>query len=267
MNSGRIIAVLLLVIALCSFSLADEAKVVANVGIVGIESVQSGNYLDANVTILNAGDYQPQLKYGVKLIKPTIKGEFVAFENVFDEVLNLDANSKIRKSFGLSLSNLTDGFYQVWISVRNPKGLELALARAGDVQISGASPMVEVMPSFCKIKIGDENAEYSLFEGVAFASDENLSLVCASESGVGDLSVHPKFNIYFRSVYGEKVLSKDDVQQNISLSGAKPIFTVNLPIPLKPQAYDVEVVLADSSGNNSALCFKRRVWNGSEYYF
>ncbi len=248
MDFRKVLAIFLLLIAVCSISFAEEPQVVANVGVVSIESVQTGSQLDVNFTILNAGNYQPQLKYGVKLIKPTIKGEFVAFEEVFDKIINLDANSKVLVSANISLSNLTDGFYQVWVSVRNPKGLELAVARAGDVQISGAKGMIEVMPSFCKIKIADENNTFSLIEGVAFTADEKLSLSCSSENGLGNISVHPKFSTYFRSIYGELVSAVDDTAQVIELSGAKPDFEINLPNPVKPQAYDVVAVLVDGTG-------------------
>jgi hypothetical protein len=77
---------------------------------------QKDNTFNVSFTITNGEGVQTGVQYGVKLISDTAKGQFVADEKVYEELLTLDQNSSLKRGVYTAPDNLS-GKYTLLLSM------------------------------------------------------------------------------------------------------------------------------------------------------
>lgn len=217
--------------------------IVATVNIYNAQIVsQEGNTFNISFDLSNRVGVQSGVKYSASLTKSPDNN--TVDQKVYDETLVLGENQTISKNISYTPSaSLSGGNYQLWIKSANDRGLILALGNPGTVTITGTNaPKVEILSDTCYLTVDNEKPikQYIPRQGVDIADTESLTATCKVLSIFPtDTSFTPKFETYFRSVYGNKVSQTGGTATPISIKTGTSSVSVSLPKATAPQSYDV----------------------------
>lgn len=202
--------------------------------------------------IVNSLGVQPDIKYGVFITQSTSKGEqLIADQKVYDEVLSLSPKETLHKHVVYTPSPALSGSFDFFIEARNENGLPLTTAYVGKVSLPLLSQGVYIDPSSCFLTVKDEkgNPHYNLVQGVDITQTETLLAHCSIINNVSSAqNLVPQFMTHWRTVYGVVVSDTGRDTTPISII-SKELKDIVFPLPkaLKPQAYDVQFALGDST--------------------
>ncbi|MBU4536818.1 hypothetical protein KJ603_02145, partial [Patescibacteria group bacterium] len=215
---------------------------------------QNNNKFDLSFLFSNGKMVQSDIQYGVQLI--SIKEEngsqtqSIIDEKIYSDVVNLGEDEEILKNIKYQAPDYLNGDYQLYIVSKNKEGLVLGIGSLGDVTLNGNNSFVEIIKPSCFLTIeGEElNPHYTLDQGVDVKPEEVLKLNCEIENHSDkDLSLIPNFETFYRSTFGEKVETSKISQDNIEIKSLeKKTFSIEIPKPEKPQAYDVKLNLSNN---------------------
>ncbi len=239
-----------------------QAVVVATVNIYDAKIVaQNGHAVTLSFDISNSEGAQPQVKYGVELIKEGVYGQVRVDEKVYDEILSLSANSQVHKEIIYQAPANLNGEYTIFISSKNTNGFPLTLALVGKVVLSGDinAETIDILPETCFLQVEGEKdlPKYTLLQGVDISDTENLIATCTLENnGTQQVKLTPKYETHYRTMYGEIVPHVGGDTSPITLNPReKKNFSLILPKATKPQAYDVKVSLVGEGVSTNAVVF------------
>lgn len=222
---------------------------------------QKENLFTISFDISNREGSQPQVKYGVELIKEGSYGQARADEKIYDETLNLAANSKEHRTITYQAPQGLTGEYSLFLSSKNTSGFPLAFAFVKKVTLNSTNTLgtVEVLPESCFLRVSGEadSLHYTPLQGVDISSTEYLTAECTAINNTNNqLSLTPHYETYYRSAYGDKVAHQGGSRDIITFKPRESkSFLVTLPKATKPQAYDVKLFLEEAGLPSNTVTF------------
>ncbi|MDD3662713.1 MAG: hypothetical protein PHT84_02510, partial [Candidatus Pacebacteria bacterium] len=206
---------------------------------------QNGNTFEISFDLTNREIIQTGVKYSIKLLKETDKGQFLADDKVYPEKISLAENSRISKKISYVAPANLEGDFILVIESKNESGFPFGLTSVGKVSLTASQNSFNVLPETCYLGVDTENnsKKYNLKQGIDILPSENILLNCVLENKKKEeISINPIFETFFRTIYGEKVEhGLIESKQFILKPEEKKNISVILPKALKPQAYDVKV--------------------------
>lgn len=235
-----------------------NSPILSSVGIHNIKVLsQDGNNVNLSFEISNKEKIQTGVKYSVKLVKESEKGQFVVDEKVYDESLTLSENSFIQKEITYNAPSGLDGEYSLLIVSRSESGYVFSVSYGGKIELKRTKEGVYIMNETCNITVNSDKFKrsYSLTDGVDINQEENLVLNCKVINTLAtEASLTPKFETHFRTIYGEKVPHIDVTNEKITLSPKEEkSVSITLPKAKSPQAYDVKTSLSYNGGESNSV--------------
>lgn len=226
----------------------EQAILLATVNIKDARIVsQDENTLHISFAITNREIIQTGVKYGIKIIKETPQGQFLADEKVYEEVLTLAEHSENPKEISYMAPAGLAGEYTILLVVNNENGFPLGISQFGKVSFTAATSGVALEPDSCFLEVVGEKSSphYNLVQGVDISTEETLKLTCAATNlSKSPLSAAPSFETRFRSAFGETVDHIGGSSSPISFGALeKKTISLILPKAKDPQAYNVQVAL------------------------
>ncbi|NTV44436.1 MAG: hypothetical protein HGA67_01940 [Candidatus Yonathbacteria bacterium] len=194
---------------------------------------------------------QPDIRYGIEILRTTSKGQELADMFIANENLTISAKQTVRKEVSYSVPGTLSGSYEVWVIAKNAGGITLGLSSAGKVTLSPSADTVKISLDSCHAVVGSDTKSYSLLQGVDVSNTEDLRLVCtAQNSSKKAVSVIPLFETHRRSIYGDLVSISYPTPTEIAFAAnEKKEISIVIPKASEPQAYDVTVLFAKKDGN------------------
>ena len=231
-------------------SIKAEPILIATVNIYKATIVsQTGNKVTISFDLANREGAQPQIKYGVELLRETKDGQIHIDEKVYDESLSLSENSQVHKEVIYEAPGNLTGEYAIYVTSKNTSGFPLSVAFAGKVVLAGKEGLFEVLPESCFLQIRGEkeSPSYMLIQGVDISSEEEIVLVCTGINNSNkEIVFAPQYETYYRSLYGEKVPHQGgNIDSFVFKPHEKNNFSLTLPKATKPQSYDVKVIIGN----------------------
>ena len=228
-----------------------QAVVVADVNIYNSKIIsQNDNAIVIGFDLDNQIGIQPDIRYGIQLVKTGDQDSSGAIADtyIYPETINLAENTRIHRQVSYNVPSGLRGKYVLRVVSRNSSGLMLGLNNIGQITLAGnPTTAIEVLPETCSLSIqGDENkTKYSLRQGVDINAEESLEISCTIRSGFDKpISVVPKFETFYRTVFGKKVEQIGGATSSIVLkSGDNKSLSFIFPKATSPQAYDVKFSL------------------------
>ncbi|KKP67387.1 MAG: hypothetical protein UR66_C0016G0025 [Candidatus Moranbacteria bacterium GW2011_GWE1_35_17] len=186
---------------------ADETVIVADVNFRDTEIVfQDVNKFKIKFSLTNGEKSQANVKYSIILVERNTEGyNMLVDEYIYDEVMSLANNQKIKKEIIYVAPEYLNGKYGIMLQSKNESGLILALGDLGDINLSGNGNYVSL--ENCRLyPNGNLDEEFSAFQGVDVSVEENLVARCIFNNKMQkDISLIPIFETRLRSDFGEKV--------------------------------------------------------------
>ncbi len=200
----------------------------------------------------NREGYQSGVKYAIQLLSKNDGGHTLIDEMVYEDTLTLSEFSDTPITVTYTPRVSIAGKYDLLVVARNNKGMPLGRAPLGTVDILGNGGGLQILQDTCFLLITGESGtpQYSLRQGVDVASHEDIQLRCGVWNSSKDaIQAQPSFRTHFRSVYGEVVPTESVPTEPISFSPlSTTTISLNLPIAVTPQSYDVVTELRSEGG-------------------
>ncbi len=235
-----------------------ESILIATVNIYKAAVVsQTGNKVTVSFDLANREGAQPQVKYGIELLRETKDGQIHMDEKAYGETLSLSENSQVHKEIIYEAPGNLKGEYAVYVTSKNTSGFPLAIAYAGKIMLEGTEMLLEVPPESCFLQVKGEKGspDYTLIQGVDIASTEEIILRCTGvNNSNNEMVLIPHYETYYRSLYGEKVSHEGGSNDALVFKPhEKKDFSLTLPKASKPQAYDIKFVLAGTGASSQPI--------------
>lgn len=234
---------------------------------------QDGNVFKLSFDLHNEQNVQPQVIYGVELVKqketplPTIEKDGKKFQVVDQEAelqiivdqeifrndaVSLNPGETINKEITYSAPSSLDGKYALILKARNSEGTILGVSSLGDITLQSAENSVLIDESSCRISIGDDNSKEYRPQGGGIGVDPGnvLKMRCNIEnkSSTSSQNIIPEITIYQRSVFG-KVVDNQKFEALTFSPNEKSNKEFTIRVPGQPQTYEGIFILTDNKGN------------------
>ena len=210
---------------------------------------QIGNNFVISFDMSNKENAQPDLKYGLQLIKDSENGQTIIDEKIFSEVFTLGPNETITREVNYIAPSYLVGEYSIWLIIENSSGLNQGIGTVGKVQLLGDDQYVEIDISSCYLSVTEDNLskKYNLQQGVDVNADETLTINCDVFNKFDrEISLKPQFEIFKRSSFSD-LIEVNQTDENIVLtSEEEKEFSLVIPKNNIPQAYDVKLSFLDN---------------------
>ena len=155
---------------------------------------QKDNVFNVSFSLVNRGDLQTGVKYGVKLV--SIKDNSIVDEKVYDDSLTLSKGSSIQKSIIYNAPAYLDGSYSISLESKNENGIPFATVDLGKVDLVASTKIVQISSDSCFLTVQGEkdSPHYTLNQSVDIGADETLILHCTATNNTNsDLLMTPFF--------------------------------------------------------------------------
>ncbi|MCF7835731.1 MAG: hypothetical protein K9M15_01275 [Candidatus Marinimicrobia bacterium] len=210
------------------------------------------NIVTVSFDLSNGEGIQSGVKYGIQLSKDG----YLIDEKVYDEVLSMSENETVTKEVEYLAPDFLAGDYVLDVVVKNKAGIFLSIEEVGVVSLFGTDNYIDLDNASCFLNVDDGDDEYSIDEGVDVSPEETLVLNCdISTRLLEEKYFVPIFETYRRSTFGDKVYvigAGLNGVESIDADGKKQVSFV-IPKPDVPQAYDVNIFLADANDYSQKL--------------
>lgn len=234
---------------------------------------QNGNVFNISFDLHNEQKIQPQVIYGVELVKekeeplPIIKmGEkelgamdqsaeyqIIVDQEIFsNDAVSLNAGETMHKEITYTAPSSLAGKYKLMLKARNSEGTILGVAPLGEVTLESSPNSLLIDESSCRIFInGDNSKEYRpQGGGIGVGPGSTLKMRCDIEnkSSTSSQNVIPEMTTYYRSVFG-KVVDNQKLEVIAVSPNGKSSKEFTLRVPEQAQNYEGIFVLTDEKGN------------------
>jgi hypothetical protein len=205
---------------------------------------RSGGTFLINFKLKNSGKLENDLHYGLQLERKTDKGNYLVDEKVFSETVSLLSGQTIERTVSYVIPNFFSGNFQLWLVSKNSVGMSRGINFLGEIKLAGTNDFIE-FPVECYLTINEENKKYQIKEGVSLKKGEKVFLNCQLENlSSKAITAQAWFEIYRRSIYGEREGNPLTLNQTVALnSGEKKFVKLEFPQLKTPQAYDIRTQL------------------------
>jgi len=235
----------------------SESIRVADVAIYEAKIIsQTDNLVKISFKLINEKGTQPDIRYGVQLIRKEGEKNILVDARTYDETINLTEKEILQKEIDYIAPNFLKGQFEVWIESRTSQGLPLGFAKAGIIDLFGSGQYLKMVNDTCFFIVeGEANSpEYSALQKVDIAPEEKLIIKCQLANQFDkDIDFAPKFETYLKSAFGQKVEVEESapVSQKIKAKESAQ-FSFILPKAKTPQIYYVKMVF-ESGGQTVSL--------------
>ena len=228
---------------------ATDLEVIAEVDIYDAHIIeQKGHRFSIEMTLHNGKMVQPDIHYAAQLMgTDSEKGQFVKYQQIYDEVITLGEDALIHKSIVFDVPTYISGDYEIRVIARDSDELPLAGALLDTVTLYGDyAPYIDIKEPSCFLAIGGVDEQYAMEQGIDSAINEVLTVTCDVENYfLEEKSVQPMVVTYNRSLFGAKI-NTQYVPQAITFNAReKKTISFALPKQQKPQAYSVAISLVN----------------------
>jgi hypothetical protein len=240
MLNKRILVLFLLVLCLLPF-FAFSKEVFFSIG--GEISSQDSITVKVSASLVNFGEMQPNVKFGLELLKKDNNSRYLVDTFVSSEEFLIDANQLVVREINYTLPVGLDGNYSLMLVAKNNSGLVLAFVNVGDLNFNNSSSSISFVKDSCYLKVGDEEEIYAVNFGVDVSKSEKLFAFCTVKNNFSEQKIIvPKIETFFRTVYGKK-LSSADLPSFTLASGEQKEISFEIPKASEAQAYDAKMTL------------------------
>ncbi|ETB64046.1 TPA: hypothetical protein DIC38_01015 [Candidatus Nomurabacteria bacterium] len=212
---------------------------------------QENNKFNIFFSLVNGQGLQTDVRYGIRLIQNTDKGQYLLDEKIYDDFLTLNPNSKTDKSIDYIAPDYLDGEYNIVLSSKNSNNLPFADYIIKKVHLTSSLKGIRILPETCYLKVEGEksNLKYKLNQGVDIKTDENLNLFCTVENFSDSvISVQPSYKTYINSSFGDVAEVSDINNKSIVIDPLKTKeFSVILPKSSVPNPYSLNFTLGNEN--------------------
>lgn len=229
----------------------QEAIVLATVNIDNAKIIsRDGNDFKISFDLSNSRSVQPDVRYGVQVIREEGNKKSVVYKNIYEEVLSLPENYEETKQIDFSLPSFIKGAYKLELVVANTAGLEFASKKLGEINAENSGEYIEIAPENCSLLFddGSKKIKYPLDYGVDVGLNEQLFFVCKINSYyTKDVEAIVSLTTFWRNMFGNKISEENGENLKI-IPGESETGKININKTSKPQAYDLVFQLKDKSG-------------------
>lgn len=223
--------------------------IIANVALTNPQLVQEGTEISVSFTLSNEKNTQTGIRYGARIVpKGSEPLSLAGHEFIQDESLSIAPNTSYERKIKFTIPSYLSGEYDLFLVAKNKSGIMLSLIFGGVVTASGNNQYVALKNETCFLSLPSEGngaTRYSLDQGVDVSKEEILVLNCEVENRtLLALLSTPRYQIFERTTFGNRVLAKSSKAEAISLRpNEKKNVQFSLPLPERPQAYDIKASL------------------------
>jgi hypothetical protein len=210
-------------------------------------TAQKGSTFTIDFDLTNRVGVQPDVHYGVSLVRIS-GGAITTFdEHVYDETLVLGANASVHRTVTYSAPENFSGQYSLMLLSKSSSGIPFATVIVGKVTLQGRTDIVSVDPTSCFLTVsGDKNStHYPLIQKVAVGASEKLFAHCTVRNNMKEeVTLAPQVVQRLRSAYGDIVPNGNATVTNtvIAAQTSKDV-TIEMPPVTIPQTYAVTLAL------------------------
>lgn len=241
----------------------DKATLIATVDIANAKIVsQEGNTFNISFDITNKQIPEPDVRYGIRLIKESTNSQLLVDEKVYDESFYLSENTSVSKNIIYQAPASLSGSYMLLLNINKSSGLPLAISRLGIVTLAPLSKGIEIVPDSCDLSVVGEktNKVYTLRQGVVIKDTENLKMSCdVINSTDSNVTLTPSFVTNITTSFGKVVeTTGGDIAPITFKIGEKKQVSVVLPKANKVENYSMSFLLKNVTiVSNSVIALYR----------
>jgi hypothetical protein len=194
---------------------------------------QNENIFKISFSVSNGKGIQSGVKYGVKLVSYTTKGQIIVDEKIYPESLTLYENISIQKELTYIAPQTLSGKYSLYLTSRNEGGFPFSTAFVKEINFIDNQKGLEILPESCSLYVVGEKGSpaYKLNQIVDIDSTETLSLTCSAvNNSKNEIISIPSVNINKGNVYGKLIISNNSsIKSVVFKTEEKKSFSVAVP--------------------------------------
>ena len=218
---------------------------------------KDNNVFNLSFSITNRKGNQAGLIYGVKLLKETSKGQFIADEYMYDEVISLNENTTVNKNITYTAPNNLNGEYILLLTLKNQSGISVSYNNLGKITLVSSLKSIEILEDTCFLTVANEKpvVKYNFSQGVDISPKETLKMNCSVINRSNQaIKAIPIYETHYRSPSGKIVEQTGGDISSVSFkAGEKKVVTLSLPKAKDPQAYDVKIYFKVDEVNSNSI--------------
>lgn len=219
---------------------------------------QEENSLNISFEIKNGEEIQPEVFYGVRLVKETDWNQFLVDEKDFDKPLMLEKNSLNKINIQYIAPTNLKGIHSIYVYTKNNKGFLFNLHKINNITLSKSSENLEIITQSCYISASLDKTEikYPLVQNIDVDKNEDLTIHCSVFNRTEKtLTVNPHFETRLQGSFDKLIETSGEKPMEITLAPEElKIVSIVLPKALKPQAYNIELSLKNNDiSSNKAI--------------
>jgi hypothetical protein len=201
---------------------------------------------------LNGGSgAQPQVKYGVSLIKSDGTKEWAVDSKTYDKIDSITENAVKKVELSYSAPVGLSGTYYIRIEARNLSGFIFANGQTGEIKLDDQSGNIFIDANSCNVIVDGDKNTYSLAQGVDIKLEEKISVKCQiSNSLQSDVEAIPSFETHVRNLYGN-LMGTDEKGIPLTITKGTKEYTFEIPKGKEPQSYDSILTISTKDGHIS----------------
>jgi hypothetical protein len=188
-----------------------------------IES-QSGNKITVSFSLENREQYQPQIYYGVTLLKDTPASQTTYGRKIYEEEISLAPGEKAERKIEYSAPSVLRGKYKVYLWAKNRDGADLGIGYAGEADLAGSGNLLEIDKNDCFFKSDKDGIKSNFWKGMLLDSDQEIEAVCKVKNTLDQkTSFFPEINVFNKSFFGKTLKKEKQAEVFLNPGEAKEI--------------------------------------------
>jgi hypothetical protein len=217
---------------------------------------QEGNIVRVAFTLTNRIGTQAGVRYGIKLVSQTTKGQSVVDEIAYDESITLAENTPVQKEVTYAAPLTLSGTYTVLVVSKNEAGFPFGTSVAGKISLSAAVKGITL--SGCTLENSETPKKIIKIDGTPVLNENStLYLHCIATNTIASpIRVVPTFEIRRTSSFGPLLENASDENQQVEIPGGTAK-TLTFIVP-KANVYGtsfVKFLLANQDGTSNPVFF------------
>lgn len=231
-----------------------KAETIATVNITNVKPIQ--NSFDNHVftiffDISNRIGIQPDVHYGVSLVKIDGNKQEIVDEKVYDEVLTLGEGVTLHKRIIYKAPENFSGTFSLMLVSRNSRAIPLSFAPLGTITLGESkNGFLSVDTTVCHLVMSDNKSGHnqSVQDLFSITKNDELTLSCTVKNSTKK-SVDLNYSLvqHLGNAYGD-LITKVSTSTGISIApNSSKLVSVKIPKVTNPQSYYVAVSFNDKN--------------------
>ncbi len=217
---------------------------------------KDGNSFDIAFSLSNREEVQTGIRYGVRLVSNTEKGEVVIDEKVYDEEVTLLTNDRVLKRITYTAPEFLTGEYSLYLSSSNQSGFPFGYVFVDKVQLAATKTGIVIDPASCSVHSSDSATSLPLSRTGVVTAGQIITITCTgTNTATSVIPAIASFETREKSAYGRKLPPAPEGTTSIIFTSLeKKTFSFTLPRQTEPGLYYTQAALfAGSQISNPIL--------------